>query len=461
MICPPLAWHVLPGCCQGTPDELFMDTANGEMDVSCVLSNADVSSLFFIIMRKGKRLPLSTLDLHNSKLTSSGIRRIAKFLESSSRLKELRELNLSNSLSEELDRSACHALTSALILQAKLQTLNLSHLRLTHTHVSILCPAFALPIEVLDLSGNKINNSGALRLFRLRPPNLRELYLHNNDIKRDVLLQAHPLVKDMPHLTHLSVFSLENDLEIFTDPQEAEKLLQLRETRLAEEQRVMHRLQGYQFLRPTLDDDWLLCKELKGFSAETGECDFGPQVPDKPSITSVIPLTELPEEQAVHGCRCIAEYHTGTGNSLAYALCEVHEPFPDLQVRFSSRVVNPHNPGVPEGRAFNRLRRLTLMNSPDSSPAHEPPPGVSVPSFSTGPGLEPPKAQTLTGKLFQCPSHCQVSFAEKEARKLLDPDVRFQNLVQLVQLWGVPLERPACAPTTASKQSGAPPLLVA
>ena len=60
--------------------------------------------------------------------------------------------------------------------------------------------------EVLDLSGNKINNSGALRLFKLRPPNLRELYLHNNDIKRDVLLQAYPLVRDMPRLTHLSVF---------------------------------------------------------------------------------------------------------------------------------------------------------------------------------------------------------------------------------------------------------------
>ena len=54
----------------------------------------------------------------------------------------------------------------------------------------------------------------------------------------------------------------------------------------------------------------------------------------------------------------------------------------------------------------------------------------------------------------------QVSFAEKEARKLLDPEVRFQSLVQLVQLWGVPLERPADTPATASKPSGAPPPLV-
>ena len=43
----------MPGCCNGTPDELFMDMANGEMDVSCVLSNGDVSSLFFIIAKKG------------------------------------------------------------------------------------------------------------------------------------------------------------------------------------------------------------------------------------------------------------------------------------------------------------------------------------------------------------------------------------------------------------------------
>jgi hypothetical protein len=426
-----------------------MDMANGEMDVSCVLSNGDVSSLFFIIAKKGKRLPLTTLDLHNSTLSSSGIRRLSKFLESGPRTKELRDLNLSSCLApneDSLERGACHSLASSLILQAKLHTLNLSHLKLTHTHVSILCSAFALPLEVLDLSGNKINNQGALRLFRLRHPTLRKLYLHNNDIKRDVVLQAHTLVCEMPRLAFLSVFSMENDLPIFTNPEEAERLRVQRDARLAEQERVLARLQGYGFFRPTLYDCFLSYKSLIGFNAETGECDFGLDVPDKPQITFIFPIIELPPEQATSGVRCIAEYYTGTGKTLAYALCEIHEGFPDLQVRFSSRVVNPHSPDVPESRAFNRLRKLREPDvvTPEGSPTTETPstssPLTQNSSFTSHRAESKVTAQTLTGTLFKVPECFQISFAEKEARKMIDPDVQFRNLEQLAEMWNIPLQ---------------------
>ena len=75
-----------------------------------------------------------------------------------------------------------------------------------------------------------------------------------------------------------------------------------------------------------------LCREAHNVTIRAGECDFGLDVPDKPQITFIFPIIELPPEQATSGVRCIAEYYTGTGKTLAYALCEIHEGFPDLQV---------------------------------------------------------------------------------------------------------------------------------
>eukprot|EP00667_Euglena_gracilis_P007469 EG_transcript_7545 len=432
----------LPGCCRTGPEELFMEMSNGEMEVTCALGNDDVAALFFVIGKRGgrQRLPLSALDLHNSKLSSRGVRRVAKCLADG--FKELRSLNLSHCLGEgedRLQRGDCAALAAALTLQPRLHTLNLSHLGLAQAHISLLCPAFALPLEVLDLSGNRINNQGALRLFQLRHPTLRKLHLHNNEVRRDIVLHAHPLVPEMPRLAYLSVFSLENDLPLFTDPDEAARLRQLQEARQSEQQRVMEQLRQYTaFFGPTLDDHFRCYKTLVAFNAETGECDFGPDVAERPQITWVFPALELPLEEAMPGTRCIAEYHTGTGATLAYALCEVHEGFPNLQVRFSSRVVNPQSPEVPEFRAFNRLRELR-----DSSESATPLKAV---------------AQSLTGVLYRCPECFRASFAEKDARKATGPHVHFINLEQLLEMWG--LASPPPCPSTESSEAGEPELLL-
>eukprot|EP01012_Entosiphon_sulcatum_P020562 TRINITY_DN25495_c0_g1_i1.p1 TRINITY_DN25495_c0_g1~~TRINITY_DN25495_c0_g1_i1.p1 ORF type:complete len:457 (-),score=54.36 TRINITY_DN25495_c0_g1_i1:1139-2431(-) len=389
-------------CLQEVPDEFLVDTSSGDIEVTCVATDRSLSWLLSYIAKRtrGNQFHLSKLDLHKSHLSSSGLCRVANFLQAKGREAGLRELNFSSAV-QQLAPSACVALATALGWQPHLDSLSLSHIGLTPMLVPLLAPALAAPLRTLDLSGNQLGDQGALKVLRLRHPTLHKLYMHGNDVSREIIIKAHPYVCETPNLVFLSIFSLENDVAMFKDAEVAERMRKQQESRRQAEERVVQEYGGSSFFRPTIDDSFLCYRRLNSFDAATGDCGIDH---DTVHYTWVFPRRDLPAAQWRSGTRCIAEYHTGNKTS-AYVLCEIHQSSP-LQVLVSSRVVSPTHPDQFESRAFNRLL-IAAEEEPTSSSSSTSRTPSPAPTIQT--------AGHLTGRLFECPAALQTSYAEKSA----------------------------------------------